>query len=344
MGLYLRGKTYWFRFRHDRRRIDRSLKTGNKRLAEHLFLKAKDEIVQGTFFDKPEKITMQEVCDRFADEVAPGYSPRSKERYQQIAKHFKNHFGNLLIDEVTPAILSRYKAKRLKTILPTTLRKELWSLSKIFSVAIDEWEICTKNPVKKVIRTLSGDNKRTRYFKPGEEQSLYLALPPWLKPIITVALQTGLRQGNILMMTIEEVEVGMDCIVIPKTKNDEPVSIPMTSTVRQIMKEAIGIRKHGKGYIFRTADGKPYTSGQVGIAFRRACERAGIEDFRFHDLRHEFATSLVRAGVDLYRISRLCGHKDQRMTQRYAHLATDDLRDAIRAIDPGTLKAKVTTK
>ncbi len=69
------------------------------------------------------------------------------------------------------------------------------------------------------------------------------------------------------------------------------------------------------------------------MSFKRSCERAGVEDLRFHDLKHDFATALVQSGVDLYRVQMLCGHKDSRMTLRYAHLLPENLRDAIKVLD-----------
>ncbi|MET0515999.1 MAG: tyrosine-type recombinase/integrase [Nitrospiraceae bacterium] len=81
--------------------------------------------------------------------------------------------------------------------------------------------------------------------------------------------------------------------------------------------------------MFLQRNGEPVTADMVTIAFRRSCQSVGVEDFRFHDLRHTFASALVQRGVDLYRVQRLLGHRDGRMTQRYAHLAPENLREAV---------------
>jgi site-specific recombinase XerD len=77
------------------------------------------------------------------------------------------------------------------------------------------------------------------------------------------------------------------------------------------------------------------------VAFKRACKRAGIENFRFHDLRHDFASKLVQNGNDLYVVQKLLGHSDGRMTQRYAHLRVENLRTAVETLEGGTKSGTV---
>jgi integrase len=203
----------------------------------------------------------------------------------------------------------------------------------VFNLAIDEWELCRNNPVKKVIKSLKFDDARVRYVTPEEARKLRLTLPGWLMPIVIVAVQTGLRQGNILSLKEDQVDFDLNLIIVPKTKNGKPVVIPMTSAVRETLLRVIRARKAESRYVFCDDYGKPYTRSKVSTAFRRACKRAGIKDLRFHDLKHDFATSLVQSGIDLYRVQKLCGHTDLRMTQRYAHLLPEGLREAIKVIE-----------
>ena len=86
-------------------------------------------------------------------------------------------------------------------------------------------------------------------------------------------------------------------------------------------------------FVFCDKEGKPYSPFKVSVAFKRASRKAGIENLRFHDLRHDFASNLVQAGIDIYTVKELLGHKDLRMTVRYCHLASENLREAIKVLD-----------
>jgi site-specific recombinase XerD len=103
-------------------------------------------------------------------------------------------------------------------------------------------------------------------------------------------------------------------------KDGDPLTVKMTSSVRDVLMSVIKCRKKKSPYVFIDEDGKPYSRNAVSMAFKRACDRAEVKDLHFHDLRHDFATLLIANKVDLYRVQHLLGHSDSRMTQRYAHL------------------------
>jgi integrase len=333
MGLYRRGNFFWFSISYQGKRIQESLKTDNRKLAEKLYAKVLTDIVEGRYFEKPKDITINEVLERYMKEFSPLLSPSSHERNQQVVSHFKSVFGEYLIKDVTPSVLSQYKAERLQKVLPSTVKKELAFLRRVFNIAIDEWELCKENPVKKVMKSLKFDDARVRYVAPEEAEKLRFTLPEWLKPIVIVAAQTGLRQGNIVELTVPQLDFNLKLIIVPKTKNGCPVNIPMTNIVKNTLLKVLQGKRIASVYVFCDEFGKPHSGKKVSISFKRACERAGINNLRFHDLKHDFATNLVQSGVDLYRVQKLCGHKDQRMTQRYAHLMPETLREAIKVIE-----------
>jgi integrase len=313
--------------------------TENKRRAEVIYGKTLADIEEERFFDKPKNIKMVEVIEKFMNEVSPS-KQGSHERNKQIVEHFKIFFGDVLLGDVRPALLSRYKTERLLTITkrggsisPDTVRKELSLLRQIFNIAIAEWELCRDNPVRKIIRSLTREEKRVRYVFPEEAEKLRFTIPAWLKPLIITACQTGLRRGDLLNLTIRQVNFDSKRIVIEKTKNGDPVGLEMTSIVCETLLNLIRERIVVSPYVFCDARGKAYSPYKVSMAFRRACERAEVTNLRFHDLRHDFATLMLSKTRNLIDVQRSLGHRDPRMSLRYAHLLPGDLKGAFEAID-----------
>ncbi len=343
MGLYRRkdSAAFWMSFSVNGKLYRRPTGTDNRKLAEKIFAKVQTQIVEGKWFemDRTMEIRMTEVIDRYMTEVSP-LRKASHERNKQLAEHFKSFFGDTLIGDVTSSLISKYKAKRLQTVSnrgtllsPDTVRKELSLLRRIFNVAIDEWEICEKNPVKKSLKSLPPCNKRVRYILPEEAEKLRFTIPAWFRPYIILACQTGLRRGDLTRLTLEQLDFQTDRIVIGKTKNGDPIGIAMTSLVKRTLIALISSRTTDSPYVFCDERGRPHSPYKVSMAFRRACERAGVKNLRLHDLRHDFATLMLRRTKNLVDVQHALGHKDSRMTLRYAHLLPEDLKDAYEAID-----------
>ncbi|MFZ5996463.1 MAG: tyrosine-type recombinase/integrase [Nitrospirota bacterium] len=207
--------------------------------------------------------------------------------------------------------------------------------------------ICWGYPLKsrlqqKVIKGLK-DVERIRYITPDEAKKLKVTLPDWLKPMVIVAVQTGLRESNIAFLEQSECDFSRDAILIPgeKMKNGKPCIVKMSSLVRQTLKQALHNRKANNPYVFTDEHGKPHNPKKISMAFRRACQRAGIKNLRFHDLRHDFASTLANEGANLYQIQRMLGHSDPRMTQRYAHLLPENLNAVNYVEGKGTAAALV---
>lgn len=143
-----------------------------------------------------------------------------------------------------------------------------------------------------------------------------------------------MRQGNIISLTWDRVDMFRKVITLEAgmTKNEESLGIPISDTLFETFKDLQKVRNLNSNLVFMW-NGKPLYKGLLERALRRGCKMAGITDFRFHDLRHTIASLLVQSGVDLYTVQKLMGHKDSRMTQRYAHLTQEKLRHAIKNLD-----------
>lgn len=339
MGLYKRdgSQFYWMSSRVNGKRVFESTETANKKLAEKIYAKRLTEITKGKWFQKKpvSNLTMGNLLDRYLKEVSPHLSPSTHDRNGQMVKNLKAFLGGYLLNDVSPSVVSQYKAKKVEEVYSKeTILRELGLLRRIFNIAIQEWELCKENPVSKVLKTLGKvDSKRVRYLKPDESQKLIMELPDWLKPIVTLARHTGLRRGNLLELTWQQVNLQSKLIVIDKTKNGDAIGMPLTEKAVETLSELQRVRYLHSPYVFCGTEGKPHSFDKVSIAFRRACKRAGVENMRFHDLRHDFASNLVQSGIDIYTVKELLGHKDLRMTVRYCHLAPENLRSAIRVLD-----------
>ena len=216
--------------------------------------------------------------------------------------------------------------KGLQTpVRSATVNRELSLLKHMFSKAI-EWGKCKENPAKKV-KKLKGEVKRVRFLMPDEIQKLISNCPEYLKPIVTVAVHTGMRKGELLGLKWNQVDFEQGIITLHDTKNSERRDTPMNETVKTTLN---GRERQGE-YVFCNRQGEALV--RVQGSFKTALKKSGIEDFHFHDLRHTFASNLVMAGEDLNTVRELLGHKDLTMTLRYAHLSPNHKTRAVNVLD-----------
>ena len=158
--------------------------------------------------------------------------------------------------------------------------------------------------------------------------------PKWLSEIITFSLHTGLRQQELLSLEWSRVSLLRETILIQETKNGKPKMLPLNRIALDVINKRAKIKSIKNDLVFFDSNGKKINPQNLRYYFCKAMRKAGIkEDFRWHDLRHTFATRLAQAGVDLYKISKLLGHKDIKMTQRYAHHCPDSLRDGVEILE-----------
>jgi integrase len=202
----------------------------------------------------------------------------------------------------------------------------------MFNLACGEWEWLDKNPVWSVSLE-GGVAKRDRWITAEEEDQILARCPDWLKEVVIFALNTGMREGEIVDLSWKGgVDLSRKTITVLRSKNEEKRTIPMNATVFEMMREKGKVRQLLSGQVFHL-DCKPLTVYHIQRFFKLACNEAGIKDLHFHDLRHTFATRLVQAGEDLYKVQVLLGHKGAAMTQRYAHHYPESLRGSVEILD-----------
>jgi len=335
MGLVKRNHVWWMSFMYQGRQVRRSTGTTDKRLAESILCKVKVQIAEGHFFETREEQyrTFGDMMDRYLKKRAVLKAPKSHLRDQQALNHLLPVFGEMVLAEITPKSLAAYKAqRRMEQAAPATINKELQLVRHAFNIAMREWEWCRENPMHRVSME-PVQNEVDRWLTPKEEEDLMAAASPWLREIITFALNTGMRQGEILNLQWQDVDFTRGTLMVMKSKNGTRRTIPLNSTVYELLAAKQATTGTSCGLVFTTPLGNTL---QVRFLVREFCEardRAGIPDFRFHDMRHTFATRLVQRGIDLYKVQRLLGHKTGTMTQRYAHHSPESLRDGVNVLD-----------
>jgi integrase len=232
-------------------------------------------------------------------------------------------------------VIEQFKQQRLKTKTlhkrdrsPATVNRELQVLSKVFSMAYDNGLVET-NPMRRVHK-LREAPARERYLADDEEQRLFAVLVGrrvHLRPIVVVALQTGMRQGEILGLKWEHVDFDQKTIYVAHCKTGRPRRIPI-SKVLEMELSALKQDASSTEHVFSYArTGLKLTTFRH--AWEGACKAAKIEGMRFHDLRHTFATRLRAKGVHEMDIMTLLGHTTLQMTSRYTHAMPQNLRMAV---------------
>ncbi len=222
-------------------------------------------------------------------------------------------------------------ARRGRPLTKRTVDVSLARLKKLFSLAV-EWGLVDKSPAAKV-KLLREDERRTRYLTEEEEARLLAVAPPSLARVVRFALATGMRRGEILGLRWQDVDFRNAVAVIPaaraKGKRDRPV--PLNAVALALVNELPRCLDRSAP-VFGNSKGN--TNENLEREWRRTLALSGVEDFRFHDLRHTYASRLVMRGVDLAVLRELLGHRDFETTLRYAHLGPSRLRDAVALLEP----------
>jgi len=197
---------------------------------------------------------------------------------------------------------------------------------------VREWDWVKENPVSKVTKERE-NNRRDRWLTSEDEQMLLENSPQWLKEIIVFALHTGLRQDELLSLQWSRVDLFRKIIIIQESKNGKPRTIPLNRIALDILMEKAKVRNLKSDLVFLSNAITKICCQNLIKAFNTAKDKASIQNFHFHDLRHTFATRLAQKGVDIYKISKLLGHVSITMTQRYAHHCPESLRDGVEALE-----------
>ena len=235
-------------------------------------------------------------------------------------KNLTSFFGDMKLKEISPGMIRKLKDSRKKRgNSERTINRYLALLKCMFNVAIKDGYAQT-NPVNQVRFFSESNCIRERVLDKTEEERLLAECSENLKSIVVFALNTGMRKGEILGLKWEHVNLETRQITVENTKGKRFRHIPINSLLLGMLLKWKRIKENGT-LVF------PFKS--IRTAFENACNRAGVEDFVFHDLRRTFGTRLLEKGVDIITIQRLYGHSSPLVTQRYLHPKDEIRKEAV---------------
>lgn len=212
-----------------------------------------------------------------------------------------------------------------RTVSSATVIRELNTLAHAIDVGRKEWGLhLTINPVRMIRRPVP-PRGRDRRFDEGEEQRLLDAIDlgrsPYMRPLMVLAVETAMRQGELLSLTWSDVDFDKRVAHLDMTKNGESRDVPLSTRAAQALHELKAMQIDDRVV--------PSTRSAVQQAWGHLRVRAGIPDLRFHDLRHEGVSRLLERGLNVIEAATISGHKELRMLQRYSHLRASDLVDRL---------------
>jgi integrase len=305
--------------------------------AERAENKRREEIYEGKY--NPVKKLFSE----FVDETFLPWSTANKRSHredEQRSVTLKGFFGEKHLRDIKPMMIEKFKRERLATPTkhdteerprprsPASVNRDLACLSKILSMAFDN-ELVDSNPMRRV-RLLKENGSRERFITADEEVKLFAKLTgrrDHIRSVVTVALNTGMRRGEILDLQWENVNFIARTIFIARSKTGKTRTIPMNDIVFEELK-ALKQDAGTRDFVFSVSK-TGVNIDSIKTGWRNACAAAGLVDLRFHDTRHTFATRLRANGVHEWDIRDLLGHTTTRMTSVYTHQTPANLRQAV---------------
>ena len=325
---------FYIDFQLDKLRVREVVKGARTRAEAVKVLNSKvADVLRGKYNFKKEspQIIFSEMADLYLEKYAKVKKSKSWKTSDWVyLRRLNPFFGRYKLSDVAPLLIEEYISERKSTGLKnSSINRELSCLRKIFNVAID-WDHAADNPVRKVKFLSENDSFRERVLRENEEVRLLEACSPHIKPIVMVALHTGMRKGEVLKLRWENITFEAGEIRITESKSGKGRFVPMNSVVFNLLL-ALKSRNGESEYVFpNPKTGKPYVD--IKRAFNSACREACIEDFHFHDQRHHFASQLVKNAVDLNRVKELLGHSSIVTTQRYLHSQAEEKKEAVETL------------
>jgi integrase len=272
-----------------------------------------------------DRTTLKEALERYVREQpkrSDGKPLKGWDRQQDRAKAWmKSPLAHRFLSQLRGTDFAHHRdVRRAEGRAENTIRLELALISTLYKLAAREWRMeGLRNPIQGMTMP-GGSNKRDRRVTAEEERELLAQLASineYMAPLCSLAIETAMRQGELLSLTWADVNLQQRVAKLRDTKNSEPRDVPLSSRAVEILK-ALPRSLDSSAPVF------PLTQDNVIRMFRAACEAANIKNLKFHDLRHE-ATSRICDKVPMHEAMRITGHKTPSMLMRYYHPKAEEL-------------------
>ena len=288
------------------------------------------------FPQEPAQHTLGELIERYQRDVLP-LKPKNAQNQSRQLDWWKAQLGGLMLSEISPAQIAECRdrllttpSRRGKRRSPATAVRYLAALSHAYSVALREWGWVNENPLRRIVKPKE-PRGRVRFLDEAERDGLLQACResnnPLLYSIVVLAIATGMRRGELMALQWSQVDFSRQTITLHETKNGERRVIPLVGHALHLLLALQQRCRTDTALVFPS----PTVQKPVDItkAWKNAVARAGLQDFRFHDLRHTAASYLAQGGATPLDIAAVLGHKTLAMVKRYAHLSEPRMREVV---------------
>jgi integrase len=331
--LYRRSKTgpWWCRIIVNKQEIRRSTGTKDKALAEQYEAKLKRELWGQSHLGERQRHSWQEAVIRWLAETE---HKRSREDDLCHLRWLDPHLGGLMLDDIDRNRIDRLQAARkAEGAANATANRTLALLRSILTRAERDWEWLDRAPK---VRLLPEPKRRVRWLTEAEAARLIAELPGHLAEMAAFSLETGLREANVTGLEWSQIDMSrrVAWVHADQFKTGRALGVPLSAEAMAIIRRQIG-RHPERVFCYRNRRGEWVPVAKAGTAaWKKALERAGIKDFRWHDLRHTWASWHVQRGTPLHVLQELGGWQSAEMVRRYAHLAPEHLAEWVDKQEP----------
>ena len=330
-GIYMRGNIFWICYSGpDGRMVWESSRSTRKTDAVNLLTKRRNDVLEG-------KTAAKRIRTHIFNDLSEKYKHfcSGQKGFQQkssIIFQLENRFGNYPLQAFNLLLMEQYQAERReKGNSNSTINRHIATIKHMMKKAVD-WRMVGRETLYDVrsVQMLPEENEQLRFLSKVEWKRILKNSPTHLRPIIIMAAYTGMRRGEILSLKWSQIDLQHRLIFLGKTKSGRKKEIPIIDSLVRVLSS---VPRHiFSDHVFvNPKTGKPFKD--IKKSWHTTLKKAKIENFRFHDLRHTFASHLRMAGKTLDDIGELLGHGSAAMTSRYAHLDIKYKLDAIKSLE-----------